>query len=231
MMERVLLVRHVIRKHHDRLSNMLTGLGLRLDSCCPASGDPLPPSSHPYDIVVVYGGAESANDTTNCPYIHREIDWIGRWVSQDRPFLGICLGAQLLARALGAKVQGHPLGLAEIGYVRIEPTASTNGFLEEPRYFYQWHREGFDVPRGAERLASSQTFPNQAFRYGKRVYGLQFHPEVTPQIIRAWMTELGAMLSDPGAHSRRQQLLDFQRFDALTREWLSCFLALWLSDA
>lgn len=230
MGKRALLIRHVKNKRDDRLSRCLLALGYELEWCCPANGDRLPRVGGRHQVAIVYGGVESANDSVNRPYIRREIDWIARWVSLGRPFLGICLGSQLLARALGARVEFHPLGLAEVGYVLVRPTVAGRDFLDGPQCFYAWHTEGFEVPDQAQLIAAGDTFPNQAFRFGEHVYGLQFHPEATPEIILAWMGEDPERLNCPGAHRRTRQVADIRRFDAITKLWLERFLSNWLGE-
>lgn len=231
MGKRALLVRHVRNKRDDRLSRCLLTLGYELQWCCPATGDPLPRIDGRYQVAIVYGGVQSANDGGDRPYICREIDWIARWVSLGRPFLGICLGSQLLARALGARVKLHPLGLAEVGYAWVRPTPAARGFLDCPQLFYEWHTEGFEVPDQAELIAVGDVFPNQAFRFRDHVYGLQFHPEVTPEIILAWMGEAPHALDQPGAHRRTRQVADMRRFDVPAKRWLERFLCEWLAAA
>lgn len=230
MSKTVLLVDHPVGKRDDRAARMLADRGYALRWCSPGKGDTLPERGDEFCGAVVYGGPESANDGDSKPYIRREIDWIGRWVAGGRPLLGICLGAQLLARALGARVAPHPQGLHEIGYVPVSPTEAGDGFLGAGLHVYHWHKEGFEVPEGAELLAVGPTFPNQAFRYGRRVYGLQFHPEVTRKVLVRWMEEAGHMLSAPGAHGAERQLADAQRFDAPMSRWLEGFLDSWLSE-
>ena len=225
MSKRALMLYHMPDRRADRVSRLLAERGFDLDWCCPAEGHELPRGPNGYDLMVVYGGVQSANDSEARAYIPREIRWIEQWVSEERPYLGLCLGAQLLARALDARVERHPEGLHEVGFVRIEPTVAGQSFLSEPMHVYHWHKEGFDVPVGAELLATGETFPNQAFRYGESAFGLQFHPEVTSQIMHDWIREAGpTSLDEPGAHSRERQVADAARFDEPMGRWLSGFL-------
>ena len=227
MSRTVLLIDHPKGKRDDRASRMLGERGYALQWCCPGKGDELPAADDGrYCAAVVYGGPESANDDS--PYLRRELDWIEAWVGRDRPFLGICLGAQLLARTLGARIERHRDGLHEIGYVPIAPTAASDGFLAEEMHVYHWHKEGFELPAGAELLAVGPTFPNQAYRYGSHAYGIQFHPEVTVQVMARWCTAAAHMLEAPGAHDAARQQADAERFDAPLRQWLDDFFDSWL---
>jgi GMP synthase (glutamine-hydrolysing) len=228
MSKTILLVDHPVGKREDRVSRLLGKHGYDIEWCCPGRGDALPaPNSH-YLAVVVYGGTESANDGEDKAYIRRETDWVGRWVATGKPYLGLCLGGQLLARALGADVARHAQGLHEIGYTPVTPTEAGRDFLPAPLHAYQWHKEGFEVPAGAELLAEGEVFPNQAFRYGARTYGLQFHPEVSIPMMNRWMEEAGHMLAEPGAHPRDRQLADARVRDPPMAAWLEGFLARWL---
>ena len=137
--------------------------------------------------VVIFGGPMSANDEDD--FIRREIEWIAVPLKEKKPFLGICLGAQMCARHLGGRVFPHPTGHVEIGYYPIRPTAAGRAVVDPwPERVYQWHREGFDLPAGAELLAEGDTFAVQAFRYGPAAYALQFHPEVTHAMMHRWTT-------------------------------------------
>ena len=225
----VLLIDHPVGRRDDRASAQLREMGYRLEWCSPGRGDTLPPHDSDYAGVVCYGGVESVNDAASKPYIREELDWIGRWVDSGRPYFGICLGSQLLASALGGRVARHQAGLHEIGYVKIEPTAAANGFLGQPMHVYHWHNEGFELPASAELLAAGPVFPNQAFRYGEKAYGIQFHPEVGREVMQRWIIEAAHMLSEPGAQSGEEQLAGCARYDAEMAAWLRQFLIRWLS--
>jgi len=224
----VILIDHPVGQRDDRASEMLAARGYRLEWCSPGRGDLLPDPAGDYQGAVVYGGAEDLSKDIDKPYLRAEVEWIGRWVETGRPFLGICLGSQMLAQALGARVAPHAEGLREIGFVPVTPTVAADGFLDEPLHVYQWHKEGFDLPEGAELLATGETFPNQAFRYGERAYGLQFHPEVTPSVMARWIDTAGHMLGHPGAHPPERQLADSAAHDVAMAAWLEGFLERWL---
>ena len=227
MSKRVLLIDHPVGHREDRASARLAERGCRIQWCGPGKGEALPEPEE-FDAVVVYGGPESANDDAALPHIKTELDWIGAWLKTGRPFLGLCLGGQLLARVLGARVSRHPEGLHEIGYTPIAPSDQAAGFVDGLSHVYHWHKEGFDLAAGAELLARGLVFPNQAFRYGDNVYALQFHPEVSVPVMRRWMTEAAHMLECPGAHPPERQLADAAQFDAPLEAWFSNFLDHWL---
>ncbi len=139
--------------------------------------------------LIVLGGAESVNKSTS--YLRREEELITEALGCGKPVLGICLGAQLLAKVLGAKVTR--MGVPEIGWRRVRVSEGAEGdamfgeFGEQA--VFHWHNESFDLPVGAVRLAGSEACRNQAFRYGERAWGLQFHLEATPEMIRKWREE------------------------------------------
>lgn len=157
------------------------------------------PATSQFDAVVILGGPMSVNDTDQFPYISREIDLVKEFIAQRKRVLGVCLGAQIMAKALGAAV--YPGPEKEIGWLDIEIVGSglkdplMNRLATHPRAgdfwrkfkVFHWHGETFDLPAGAELLARSALYPHQAFRYGDGAYAFQFHIEVTKGIVAEWL--------------------------------------------
>jgi GMP synthase (glutamine-hydrolysing) len=146
---------------------------------------------------------------------------------REKPFFGICLGAQILARALGAPVEFHPKGLVEIGYYPLRATEEGAALLEWPSHVYQWHREGFGLATGAKLLARGDTFEHQAFQYGPSAFGVQFHPELTHHMMCRWTTRGAERLVLPGAQTRSEHFDGRMLHDASVRTWLENFLDVW----
>jgi GMP synthase (glutamine-hydrolysing) len=225
----VLLIAHSERRD-NRVAALLAAKGCALDWRCPKDGDALPRDWSRYCGAVAFGGPQSANDAPGTAYLQAEIDWIGDYLGAGRPFLGICLGAQLMARSLGAEVTRHPQDMLEVGYYPISPTAAGQRLFPAAMHVYHWHREGFALPTGAELLATGECFVNQAFRYGTASYGLQFHPEVTSEIMRHWVSHDDSVedLVRPGAQSAELQLAGGEQHDPTLGSWTSRFLDHWL---
>ncbi|MCB1376799.1 MAG: glutamine amidotransferase [Alphaproteobacteria bacterium] len=228
MERRILIIVHSEASTPGRIGLVLKERGYRLDIRRPCLGDALPESMKNHAGAVVFGGPMSAND--NDDWISREIDWIGVPLRENKPFLGVCLGAQMLAKQLGAAVSPHPEGCVEIGYYPIRPEPPGAHLGPWPQHVYHWHREGFDLPRGAERIATGDTFENQAFRYGARAWGIQFHPEVTRLTMHRW-TVLGAhRFVMPGAQPRETHLSSNLIYDSDVKQWLNRFIDHWLGE-
>jgi GMP synthase (glutamine-hydrolysing) len=207
----------------------LRAMGVRLDIRRPSLGEPLPGTLAGHDGAIVFGGPSSVNDPD--AWIRREIDWMDVPLAEDKPLLGICLGAQMLARTLGARVFGFEDHRSEIGYFSIRPNEMGDALCPAPfpRCVYQWHSDGFDVPPGAQLLATGgQDFPNQAYQYGKKAIGLQFHPEVTYHMMCRWTQHGAERLTRPGAQNRSGHLDGWFQHDGRVAAWLESFLPAWL---
>jgi len=215
-----------------RVGERLRRMGFELDVRCPNIGDPLSETLDGVDAVVIFGGPMSVNDDATVPGIRAQLDFLPTVFETGTPTLGICLGAQLLARSLGALVKRHPHGFVEVGYHPIVPTLEGAEHFQGPLMAYQWHREGFDLPHGAVCLATGETFKNQAYRYGANVYAIQFHPEVVRNTIELWTAKAAEDLFLPGAQPRDDQLRDFDRHDPAIDRWLDMFLGqVFISEA
>ena len=228
----VLIVLHQEGSTPGRVGRLLRERGYRLDCRRPRFGDPLPSTLADHAGAIVFGGPMSANDGD--AFVRREIDWIGVPLREEKPFLGLCLGAQMLARHLGARVYAHAGGRAEIGYYPVVPTEdglalSTEIGASWPGHVYHWHREGFDCPPCSRTLATGDDFPTQAIRVGEAAYGLQFHPEVTHAMMCCWTVKGGDRLSLPGAQDRSRQIEGRYLHDPAVRLWLDAFLDHWLA--
>ena len=142
--------------------------------------------------LIVLGGPMGVSEEEEFPFLRWEKRIIRAAIDEAVPVLGICFGAQLIASILGTQVFHGPV--KEIGWNPISITAhgqvdSLLGYLPENATVFQWHGDGFDLPPGAIRLASSAHYSTQAFRVGKKIYGLQFHLEVTPRMIERWIDQ------------------------------------------
>lgn len=173
--------------------------------------------------LIVLGGAMGANDDHKHPFLADLKQLIRAVVAARIPYLGICLGGQLLAAALGSQVVSNRW--EELGTLPVQLTEAGRhdrlfSAVAEQFSTFQWHHDSFDLPHGAVLLASSPACPHQAFRFGATAWGLQFHPEVTEQIIRDWCawdpatackteTLVAAFLEQAdGYRSTAKQLLD-----------------------
>lgn len=156
------------------------------------------PSSKNVDTLVIMGGPMSVNDSGFYPYIDREVELVREFIREDKKVLGVCLGAQIVAKALGARVYPGPEkeigwydielqedGIRDPAMVKLATHPRVGDFWKRFKVFH-WHGETFDLPAGAAHLAKSALYPNQAFRYGK-VYAFQFHIEVRKEMVSDWL--------------------------------------------
>ena len=224
----VLIVLHQEHSTSGHIGRLLLERGHPLDIRRPRGGEPLPETLRDHAGAVVFGGPMSANDSDD--YMRREHALVELALKEDRPYLGVCLGAQIMSIVLGGTVAPHPQAHVEIGYHALDPleTATIGG--EWPRVVYQWHREGFDVPGGSIALAEAGgPFANQAFQYGRTAFGLQFHPEISFAMVARWSARSEHKLDATWAYPRARQLEDHVRHAPAVLGWLDRFLGEWVA--
>jgi GMP synthase (glutamine-hydrolysing) len=181
--------------------------------------------------LVALGGPMNVDEVDRYPFLKLDLQWIQQALERGMPILGICLGAQLLAKTLGAKV--YPNRVKEIGWYPIDLTTDAAGdplFRQSGRRtIFQWHGDTFDRPQSAVHLARSVHCENQAFRYGTNAYGLQFHIEMTAGMIDDWLTnpgnceELAALNYIDPAYIRLQTPAELPRLQTLAADVLGRF--------
>ena len=225
MSRTLILVRHHEPPDDDRVQAFAEAQGFTPLNLRPYAGDRLPDLTPDIAGAVIFGGRQSAADEVSYPYLTGEMDWIRQGLAADLPMLGICLGAQMIIRVLGGQVGPMPGDLHEFGYSPVTPTVEGRAFLPGPLHVTEAHYHSFSLPAGVTLLASGEGCANQAFRYGDKVYGVQFHPECTPQIFRRWQGSEQAAYGQPGAQSRDEQDRLMALHDATQGAWFNDFLA------
>jgi len=218
---RVVAFRHVPFEGLGHIQPILEERGIAIEFADLYQPESQAPETTTAAGLIFMGGPMSVND--GLPYLKQEIEYIRTAANSGQPVLGVCLGAQLTAKALGAQVYRNPV--SEIGWFDIRPTNTARQDplfrgIQDPETVFHWHNETFDLPPGAALLACSERCLHQAFRVGSRIYGLQFHLEVTPGMIDDWcrqdancgdVRELDS-LPDPHHNAARQVELSRQVF-------------------
>ncbi|WP_442768490.1 type 1 glutamine amidotransferase [Acinetobacter bohemicus] len=166
------------------------------------------PQVEDVDLLIIMGGEMSVNDEVNFPWLKIEKRWLRRYLSMGKPAIGLCLGGQLIANALGAAVsrsEKQELGWTGVRKVNYVPAEC----FELPAEFnvMQWHSETFEIPKGAIHLAENDVCRNQMYQIGKNVLGFQFHPEITPEALNLFLENEEELDHFPGQHMQTQQQL------------------------
>ncbi len=224
----VKIISHVAHEGPGYLAEFLARKRIAHELICIEDGAELPDTLEGTSGIVFMGGPMSVNDPL--PWIARETALIRRAVDADVPVLGHCLGGQLMAKALGAKVRRNPV--SEIGWLPVEvvPSALARSWVGElPDSFpvYHWHGETFELPEGVTHLLRSQGCPNQAFVRGKHL-ALQCHVEMTPQMIRDWIGRGGELRPSPTVQSGPEMLRDVERRIAALRRVADVLYERWI---
>ncbi len=186
---RVLVLQHAASEGPGTLGTFLESRGVDLATCRVFAGEAIPAEPGDASAILSLGGPQSVAGGKEPRFFAREAALLSEALRREVPLLGICLGAQILARVCGAKVTRA--SVAEIGWSRVQLTPEG---LRDPLFrgveesfdVFQWHGDTFDIPAGGARIAEGDLCRNQAFRGGPGAYGLQFHVEATPEMIEEW---------------------------------------------
>ncbi len=186
-MKRAVAIRHVMYEDAGTLAKVLANKQIELHYVDAGTADLSQLDNNDIDLLIILGGPISANHETTYPCIRQELTLIRERLDSDKPMLGICLGAQLIAKALGAAVKsGHAY---EFGWFPLEATVENSivaPFTESNTPMFHWHYETFELPEGAALLASSPLYENQIFSWAQNTLALQCHPEVQADTLENW---------------------------------------------
>ena len=185
------------------------------------------------DLVVVLGGPMSVHDTDRNPWIHAEEQFVKERIASEKPLMGICFGAQMIARALGAKTYVGEQG-KEIGWSKI--TVNADGLKTPFRHLdgeltsmLHWHGDTFDLPDGATLLASSDQYKKQAYSYGEHTFCMQCHPEVTASKLKLWYASALDQIEEVGTSVEKLKS-DADAYNQKLSEQAAKFLNEWLDE-
>lgn len=186
------------------------------------------------DLVIVLGGPVAVYDLGKYPWMAEEIEWIRNRLVLDQPTLGICLGVQLMAAALGARV--YPGPVKEIGWATVERAYDSTevpglaDYLDTVCAVMHWHGDTFDLPPWSRRLASNTQYRNQAFGWGKQCLGIQFHPEFHPANLERWLIGHALEISKVAGLSTSALRNDTLKYGAQARDAADRFFRRWIAS-
>jgi len=229
----ILVIKHIDIEGPGTLGDFLKARGKPFRTIELGAGEDLPIDPKDYQAVIVLGGPMNVDEEDKYPFLKPENDFIQKTLKAQIPFLGICLGSQLLAKAAGAKVVRSPV--KEIGWYQVQLTAEGkkdplfSGFREDDPV-YHWHGDMFQIPSNGLLLAKAGGCPHQALKVGKNAYGFQFHVEVTDRSIKEWCDEYSAADLPGRLEHARSMMEDYWKlktvFDAQAQRLYQNFLGI-----
>jgi GMP synthase (glutamine-hydrolysing) len=189
------------------------------------------PEEPDYSSVIILGGSMNACEDDKFPHLSQIVQLIRQFHAADKPVMGVCLGAQLIARTFGARV--HSLNRPEIGYSPLEVVVedAPEDWLRTcppDLHCMQWHSDTFDLPEQATLLMTNGSCRNQAFRIGSKIYGFQFHPEVTPDIVMSWLVMNTAQIETHYPNLEQQFRQQIQRYAKQSAQFADEVGAFWM---
>lgn len=208
----------------------LAGRGFDVRVAEPWKGEALPELSGDEAGIMLMGGPQYVTELDDAPYLKKEMRFAERAMKLGVPVVGVCLGSQMLAHMLGARVGFHPEDHATFGYYDLYPTGAGRSYFPERMKVLAGNSQGWEMPAGATPLAYGEVFENQAFLYGRNTIALQFHPEVTRPILDQWQDEFASMIGQAGTQTIEEQDLGFAAHDAAIKRWYAGFLDDWFGS-
>lgn len=231
MNKKVAAIRHVLYEDLGSFTQVLVEQGYDIQYLDAGVDDLNEVKSINPDILFILGAPLGVYDANDYSFLNDEIEIIEDRINRNLPTFGICLGSQLMAKAMGADVYFG--GTKEIGWKPIELTnfgmMSPLEVFDKNPYLLHWHGDTFDLPKGAQRLASTDLFPNQAFQSGENILAVQFHPEVSRKNLERWF--IGHLLSMKSANISVKELReDTLKFADVQEKIAQQFLMNWLNE-
>ncbi len=210
----ILFLKHIEIEGPETVYDFFVKKGFKTKIIELQKGEPLPTAPKDFDAVVVLGGPMNVYDEDKFPFLADEDKFIKQTLKDEVPYLGICLGSQLLSKAAGSSVGKSPMKEVGFYYVDLNAEGKKDPLFKNinPRFdVYHWHEDMFEIPKNGKLLASSPNCPHQAMRVGKNAYGLQFHVEITDKTIKDWTDEYYKK-GDPELKKKADQMFaDYKR--------------------